>query len=193
MISLVEGIRYKDQKSYRKLYDLFSKPMYNVCFRVINNEADAEDVLQEVFIKVFQGIEKLKNPDLLPAWIKRIAINTSIEFIKRRDKIRFGELEDKISDTYFIEEDDINEAELNHEDIIWAISQLAPKYRIVFNMHVVDDCSHEEIAEILGIASSTSRSQYLRARRKVLEIIQQKNVKNVGSIKKIYRNTSVAF
>ncbi|MDQ3142614.1 MAG: RNA polymerase sigma factor [Bacteroidota bacterium] len=185
---MVERAIQGDQMASRQLYDQFAKPMFNLCYRILNNEGDARDVLQESFIKIFQNLHQLQKEELLPAWIKRICTNTALQHFEKRNRIRFDELD---LNTQFISSEDY-ELELNEKEFEFqidqlkaAIQKLPDRYRIVFTMYAIEDFSHEEIAKMLGIVSSTSRSQYLRAKQKILEILK-KNNSDVRSIKKIY-------
>lgn len=188
MEHLVERVKQKDQRAFKELYDLFAKPMYNICFRILNHEDDANDVLQESFVKVFQNIHQLQKAELFPAWMKRICVNTAIQAVKNNKKMVLEELEDKPGMVNLQDERDIleeTEFEQNIHAIHEAIKKLPDRYRIVFSLHVIEDYSHEEIAKMLGIVSGTSRSQYLRAKQKLIELIK-KNKSNVRSFEKLH-------
>ncbi len=188
MQTLVDKIKQADQKAYRELYDMFNIPMYNICLRMMNQPEDALDVLQETFIKVFQNIQQLNNGQLLPAWIKKICINTALSELDKKQKLQFDDLNDE-SVLYSLNSEDGVIDEFEHEsnmaEIMNAIELLPERYRIVFTLYAIEDYSHEEIAQMLGIVASTSRSQYLRGKQKLLEIIK-KNKQHVRSIKTIY-------
>ncbi|HRG69533.1 MAG: RNA polymerase sigma factor [Saprospiraceae bacterium] len=188
MEHLVERVKQKDQRAFKELYDLFAKPMYNICFRILNHEDDANDVLQESFVKVFQNIHQLQKAELFPAWMKRICVNTAIQAVKNNKKMVLEEWEDKPGMVNLQDERDIleeTEFEQNIHAIHEAIKKLPDRYRIVFSLHVIEDYSHEEIAKMLGIVSGTSRSQYLRAKQKLIELIK-KNKSNVRSFEKVH-------
>lgn len=188
MEHLVERVKQKDQRAFKELYDLFAKPMYNICFRILNHEDDANDVLQESFVKVFQNIHQLQKAELFPAWMKRICVNTAIQAVKNNKKMVLEEWEDKPGMVNLQDERDIleeTEFEQNIHAIHEAIKKLPDRYRIVFSLHVIEDYSHEEIAKMLGIVSGTSRSQYLRAKQKLIELIK-KNKSNVRSFEKLH-------
>ncbi len=174
---LVERLRQKDQKAFKELYLLYSQSMYNLCFRLMNDQEDANDVLQESFIKIFQNISQLKNEELLSGWIKKICTNTAIQTLKRNRKVQFDSIQDQPAMISMQEENEIiNEVEFQQsiEEINSAILELPDRYRAVFTLHVLEDYSHEEISKMLGIVSGTSRSQYLRAKQKLIEIIKKK-------------------
>lgn len=188
MTHLVDRVKQKDQKAYKELYDLYAKPMYNLCYRFMNHHDDAHDILQESFIKIFENIEQLNNKDLLSAWIKRICTNTAIQALRNKKKLKFDELDDQPSMINLQEEQEIiheEEFEQNIREIQYAIQNLPDRYRIVFTLHVLEDYSHEEISKMLGIVSGTSRSQYLRAKQRLIELIK-KNKQNVRQVEKIH-------
>jgi RNA polymerase sigma-70 factor (ECF subfamily) len=187
-MDLVERIIERDPKACRELYNLYSKPMYNLCLRLLNHQDDAHDVLQESFIKIFENINQLNNKDLLSAWIKRICTNTAIQALKNKRKLKFDELDDQPSMINLQDEHEIiHEVEFEHtiHAIHQAIQQLPDRYRVVFTMHVMEDYSHEEISKMLGIVSGTSRSQYLRAKQRLIELIK-KNKHHVRQFEKVH-------
>lgn len=187
MQELIFRVKQKDRKACHELYSLYAKPMYNVCLRLVNDEEESRDVLQESFVRIFQNLHTLSNNDLLSAWIKKICVNTSLQHVQQRNKWKMQTL-DESSAMYSLQEEEVAIAELefegNLESIQKAIAALPERYRVVFVMHVIEDYSHEEIAQALGIVASTSRSQYLRAKQKLLEILK-KNNSHVRSVKKI--------
>jgi RNA polymerase sigma-70 factor (ECF subfamily) len=185
---LVDRVKQRDHKAYKELYDLYAKPMYNLCFRFLNHHDDANDVLQESFIKIFENIGQLNNKELLSAWIKRICTNTAIQALKQNKKLKFDELDDQPTMINLHDEDEIiheEEYQQNLDLVYDAIQKLPDRYRVVFTMHVMEEYSHEEISKMLGIVSGTSRSQYLRAKQKLIEIIK-KNKHHGRQIEKIY-------
>lgn len=143
--------------------------MYAVCLRYSENSEDANDILQEGFIKVFKGLHKFRAEGSFEGWVRRIFINTSIEHYRKRTKMyNVTEVQENT-----VEDDDVNALDnLATKDIINIINELSPGYKIVFNMHVIEGYSHKEIAEILGITEGTSKSQLARAKgvlKKMLE------------------------
>ncbi|MBK9270331.1 MAG: RNA polymerase sigma factor [Saprospiraceae bacterium] len=184
----IQKIANGDQRAFKSLYDQYHLAMYNVCLRMLKQEDDAVDALQETFIKVFQNIHKLENYDLLPAWIKKICVNNCLQIIEKKKKIRWEEIDQQTVLLNTKDETDlIDEAEfeLNMQRIQQGISSLPEKYRIVFNLYAVEDYSHEEISQMLGIPNATSRSQYMRAKQKLVEIVK-KNEIHGRSTEKIY-------
>ncbi len=154
-----------------KLYGLYSKAMYNVCLRIAGNEDDAEDVLQEAFISVFQNLASYKGEASFGAWLKRIVVNKAINYIKRK-RLEFIELNQEIDKMQEEQPDITKEQEMTVEKIKNAIVKLPDGYRLVFSLYLLEGYDHQEIAGILNISESTSKSQYNRAKKKLRELIE---------------------
>ena len=158
-------------KAQRELYELFAKTMLGVCYRYTRSVKDAEDVLQEGFVKVFHNLHQYKNEGELGAWIRRIMVNTALNYLKRNRKYQ--------QEMYFTEEylhpvvDDDPAIRLNAKELADLIRQLPQGYQVIFNLHAVEGYSHVEIGELLGISDGTSRSQYLRARNLLITWIEK--------------------
>ncbi|HEY8661169.1 MAG TPA: sigma-70 family RNA polymerase sigma factor [Hanamia sp.] len=158
------------------LYKKFSPKMYGVCLRYAGNTEDANDILQEGFIKIFNNIGKFRSEGSFEGWIRRIFVNTSIEHFRKKVKlynvteVQENTIEDKELDALDL---------LDAKDIISIVNELSPGYKAVFNMHIIEGYSHKEIADILGITEGTSKSQLARAKgvlKKMVEIrLNKKN------------------
>ena len=159
---LVRECLKEKPEAQRKLYEQFAKTMLGVCYRYTKSLKDAEDVLQEGFVKVFLGLKQYKFEGELGAWIRRIMVNTALNFLKRNRKYR--------AEMFFTEQtlhpvaDDNPILNIQVKELADLIRQLPHGYQTIFNLHAVEDYSHVEIGEMLGITDSTSRSQYARAR-----------------------------
>lgn len=175
--TLVERCVKGDRDSFRLLYNHYAKAMYNTALRIVNNTADAEDILQEAFSDAFRSLESFRNRSTFGAWLKRIVINKSINKVKRERK-RWVEVDMESIDGYQIDEPEIDEDDFVYkvESIKQAMKQLPDGYRTVLSLHLVENYKHEEIAGMLGIAHATVRTQYIRAKKKLLEIISQNNL-----------------
>lgn len=154
--------------------------MYGVCLRYAGNENDANDILQEGFIKVFKNLEKFRSEGSFEGWVRRIFVNTAIEHYRKKVKLyNVTEVqENTIEDTNLDALDN-----MATKDIMKVVNELSPGYKAVFNMHVIEGYSHKEIAEILGITEGTSKSQLARAKgvlKKSLESYLKIN-KNISS------------
>ncbi|MBX3254153.1 MAG: RNA polymerase sigma factor [Chitinophagaceae bacterium] len=169
---LVQRCREGDALSFRKLYEHYARAMYNTSLRIVNNAAEAEDILQESFIDAFHNIAGFENRSSFGAWLKQIVINKSINQLKKK-KISLVEIERAGV------EDQREEEAMNEQDIQWqvakikqAIQQLPAGYRTVLSLYLLEGYDHEEIAGIIGVAESTTRTQYIRAKQKLLNIIK---------------------
>jgi RNA polymerase sigma factor (sigma-70 family) len=165
---LIDGCR-KGDRSYQKH---FCRKMMVVCLRYSKTTAEAEDILQEAFVKVFQGIKKFRGESKLETWITRIMVNTALNFQRRKlylfPMIDVEEIE--------IPEDEISISEINFSQLLEMIQSLPHGCQIVFNLFAIEGYNHKEIAEMLGISEGTSKSQYSRAR----SLLQQKILKEAS-------------
>src|SRR4051812_18372091 len=157
----------------RQLYDHFARTMLSVCYRYTKSMADAEDVLQEGFVKVFLNLHQYRFDGELGGWIRRIMVTTAINFLKRNARYQTDLLfpEDHL---HVVNHDNHPEVRLEAKELADLIRQLPPGYQTIFNLYAVEGFTHVEIGKILGIQESTSRSQYARARALLLQWIEKK-------------------
>ncbi|WP_245995029.1 RNA polymerase sigma factor [Mangrovibacterium diazotrophicum] len=167
---LIEDSKRGNNKARFQLYQLYSKAMFNVCYRMMNNREDAEDMLQEVFLLVFTRLESFRYESGFGTWVKTIAIRTCINALKKR-KVELTYFE-QINDLGSTDDDEIA-PELKTEQILKAMENLPEGGRIVFSLYLLEGYDHGEIAQILGITESTSKSQYMRAKRRVYELLKE--------------------
>lgn len=145
--------------------------MYGVCLRYVANTDDANDILQEGFIKVYKNLDKFRREGSFEGWVRRIFVNTAIEQFRKKvklynvDEVQENTLEDKELTALDL---------LATKDIINIVNELSPGYKAVFNLHVIEGFSHKEIAEVLGITEGTSKSQLARAKGVLKKIIETK-------------------
>ncbi len=144
--------------------------MYGVCLRYAASYDEAQDILQEGFIKVFEKLSTLKDHASLEGWMKRIMVNTAIG--KYREKIHHLSVQD-ISENGVFSEDNMGPSQLGIKDLLALIQRLPDQYRLVFNLHTMEGMNHKEIGEVLGINESTSRSNLSRARLLLQEMIKK--------------------
>lgn len=175
---IVERCKNGDQQAQFELYRLYSKAMFNVCLRMVKDELDAEDILQNSFVDIFTKLNTFKYQSSVGAWIKRIIVNNCINFLKRR-KVYFQELEDRHVP---VEEPDhgtdANQG-LSVEAVKRALFELPDGYRVVFSLYLLEGYDHKEIGQILDVTEATSKSQYSRAKKKLRDILNgQKMVSN---------------
>lgn len=169
---LVEDCRSGDRKAQYRLYRLYSRAMFNTCLRMLKNREDAEDVLQNSFVDVFTKLGMFRGDSTIGAWIKRIVINNCINFIKKR-RILLTDLEQSRIEN-IPEESGGDEVKVDVAGIQDALYQLPEGYRVVFSLYAIEGYDHAEIAEILGTSVSTSKSQYSRAKKRMREILKDK-------------------
>lgn len=169
---IIDQCREGSQKAQFQLYKLYYKPMYSICMRIINNETEAEDVMQEAFLSAFRKIDSYKGEVSFGAWLKKIVINRSLDVLKKR-KVRFEEINEK---TNQIADYQMEIKEVNVKLIKDAIQKLPDGYRVVLSLYLIEGYDHEEISEILGISNSNSRTQYLRAKNKLRELLKDTEV-----------------
>jgi len=145
--------------------------MYNICLRMLRNDMDAEDLLQNSFVDIYGKINTFRFQSSIGAWIKRIVINNCINFLKKR-RLEVVSLENQYDDRWDETEKEKADLPLNVKDIKSAISQLPDGYRMVFNLYTMEGYDHKEIAEILEVSEATSKSQYSRAKKKLREMLR---------------------
>jgi len=167
---LIEGCIQGDRKMQYELYERFSPKMYGVCLRYAANAEEAEDILQEGFIKVFKKIGSFRGDGSFEGWIRRIFVNTAIEHFRKKTYLQpITEQEENSIEGKFISVLD----NLAEKDIIKLIQQLSPGYRTVFNMYVVEGYTHKQIAEALNISEGTSKSQLSRAKLILQDLVKK--------------------
>ena len=164
---LITSCQKGDKNSQQKLFQTFYGRMLNVCFRYANDIDEAKDMLQEGFIKVFASLDGFENKGSLEGWIRKIIVNTSIDYIRKKKDffvdIDTASIQDQIVDKSG--ESELSEyAKLRVEILMRLIQKLSPAYRTVFNLYVIEDYSHREIANLLNISEGTSKSNYAKAK-----------------------------
>ena len=166
---LLEGCIRGDRNMQRELYNRFAPKMYGVCLRYAANAEEAEDILQEGFIKVFKKITSFRGDGSFEGWIRRIFVNTAIEQYRKKVYLQpITETEENTVEGSYLSVLD----SLAERDIIRLVQQLSPGYRTVFNMYVVEGYSHKQIAEQLGISEGTSKSQLSRAKQILQDLVK---------------------
>ncbi|MBK9025842.1 MAG: sigma-70 family RNA polymerase sigma factor [Saprospiraceae bacterium] len=150
-----------DRNSQRLLYDRFSGQMYSICLRYCRDEFDAQESLQNGFIKVFKNLQAFKGESALYSWIKTIIIRSALDQIKKKKKDDELFVRDEIVSDQVGGEDPES---MTYEEMLKIVQMMPLGYKTIFNMAVIDDMSHLEISNVLGITESTSRSQLMKAR-----------------------------
>lgn len=177
---LIKGSIAGDRRMQEELYRRFAPKMYAVCLRYANNTDDAQDLLQEGFIKVYKNLHRFRAEGSFEGWVRRVFVNTSIEHFRKKSA-QLSSVSEKEENT--IEDADITALDsLAEKDIINIVQELSPGYRTVFNLYVVEGYSHKEIGELLGISEGTSKSQLARAK----SILQKKITQYLSDTKKSF-------
>lgn len=168
--SIIDDCRRGNRQAQFELYRLYSKAMYNICLRMLKNDMDAEDILQNSFLDVFTKLHTFQHQSAIGAWIKRIVINNCINFLKKR-RLEIEELDEKYVNVTDARPNDVSYSKLTVESVNKALPLLPDGYRIVFTLYMFEGYDHKEIAEILNVSEATSKSQYSRAKKKLKQIL----------------------
>ncbi|MEG1615709.1 MAG: sigma-70 family RNA polymerase sigma factor [Bacteroidales bacterium] len=160
---LIQKCREKDREAQRELYELYARKMLTVCLRYSEDLETARDLLQEGFIKVFVSLDTFNFSGSLEGWIRRIMVNTSLEYLRKHDMLR--EAIDLSATEMVPSEMPSVLDEISANELMAIIKELPQGFRAVFNLYAIEGYSHKEIADMLEITESTSRSQYTRAKR----------------------------
>jgi RNA polymerase sigma-70 factor (ECF subfamily) len=178
---LIEGCRKGSRASQRALYDFYCRKMMVVCLRYAKSTAEAEDILQEGFVRVFQGLDGFRQDAKLETWMTRVMVNTALNH-HRKKLYLFPMVDVEKAD---LTEDEISLSGIHFSELLRMIQALPQGCQIVFNLFAIEGYSHQEIAEKLGISEGTSKSQYARARMLLQERIKSESlhVKQYGERK----------
>jgi len=165
---LVKSLRKQDPKAQRQLFEKYSPRMLGLCFRYAGDEMIAEDIMVEGFMRVFSKIDQFSGDGSFEGWMRRIMVNEALGFLRKQKRI----LEDTLSDeAENIADYAYADQNLNTEELLALISELPAGYRTVFNLYAIEGYSHMEIADMLGISESTSKSQLHRARAMLQKMV----------------------
>lgn len=173
---LIEDCKRGNDQARFEIYRLYSKAMFNLCCRMMGNREDAEDMLQEVFLLAFTKLDSFRYESSFGTWLKTIAVRTCINAINKRkvDLVYCDEINDKRAS-----EEEAETVHLTTENILKAMETLPEGGRIVFSLYLLEGYDHGEIAQIMGITESTSKSQFMRAKRRVQEILRRQQMQEV--------------
>ena len=179
---IVKSCLNGDRLSQKVLYEAFYGKMFAVCLRYTGDYYEAQDVLHDGFIKIYSKLESFKNMGSFEGWVRRIIVNNAIDYIKQRNRLFLNHIEDKrlenIEDAYFKESELEKLNELKANQVMELIQKLSPAYRTVFNLYVIEEYSHKEIAEILNISIGTSKSNLAKAKIRLREIFKESKFRN---------------
>lgn len=171
---LIAGCLNGDRRAQKELYDSYSRKMMGVCLRYVSDRETARDLLQEGFVKIFTSMHSYAGTGSLEGWMRMIFVNGALEYLRKTDILRnsadIGSVNEQLG------EDENVISKLSAEELMNLIGKLPDGFRTVFNLYAIEGYSHKEIAEMLHITESTSRSQYVRARQwlqEQLKLIEQ--------------------
>lgn len=170
-VHLIEACRRGEHSGQLRLYKQYARLLFVACLRIVGNTQEAEEAMQDSFLKIFTRIDQYQDGQSFEAWMHRIAVHTAIDYVRRQSQ-EFEELSVNYAEP---EEDGPDEEDINYsvKQIKEAMEKLQPGYRVVFSLFYFEGYDTEEIASVLHIQPASVRSQCLRARRKLLEIIQR--------------------
>jgi len=172
---IIELSKAGNRKAQYELYQLYAKSMYNICYRMMNNRGEAEDMLQEAFSEAFMQLGTFRFESAFGAWLKRITLNKCINALKKRNValLPSEEITDSPDSDESYPDPDNSGPGLSVEQVRKAMEKLPEGYRVVFSLYLLEGYDHMEISQIMGISEATSKSQYSRARKKIKEILNQ--------------------
>lgn len=166
--ALVEKSKSGDRSSQYQLYELYVDAMYNISMRMLGIKEDAEDIVQDSFVEAFKNLASFKYESTFGAWLKRIIINKSINHLKVK-RIQLAPIDNH--EFYLNEEVNEDVEAIDIQKVKIGIEKLPPGYKQIINLYLIEGYDHNEIGEVLAISTSTSKSQYHRAKKKLIEII----------------------
>lgn len=167
---LISDCLYGNRKAQKELYDLYSRKMMGVCLRYVGDRETARDLLQEGFVKVFTSMHSYTGTGAFEGWMRMIFVNVALEYLRKTDVLRNSTDIECLNEQ--IDDNETAVSTLSAKELMDVIGQLPDGFHAVFNLYAIEGYSHKEIAEMLHITESTSRSQYLRARQWLQERIK---------------------
>ncbi len=173
--ALIKSCLSGDRTAQRMMYERFAAKMFGVCRRYIKNEADVEEVLLNGFYKVFSNLAKFSHKGSFEGWIRRIMVNEALMFIRKQNKVSNLQLVG-LADYQHPASPQMPDRKIQEDDILCLLDDLPPGYRTVFNLYAIEGYSHKEIAEKLGVSVNTSKSQLLKARRMLQELLEKADI-----------------
>ena len=158
----IELCKKGDRNAQKALFDLLAPRMYPVCIRYVGDRETAQDLLQDGFVTLFSKLDSYKGEGSFDGWARRIFINTALMYLRKKDALKMS---DELENARHLSSDLENQMEnIGYKELMKLVTALPPGFRTVFNMYVIEGYSHKEIADILGITETTSRTQLSRAR-----------------------------
>lgn len=180
---IIEGCLRHKRECQQELFKRYAGKMLVVCMRYARHQMEAEDVLQDAFIKVFDHLQQFQNKGSFEGWIRRVVVNTALKTFDRKS-FTHEQYGLEIREDYSAAEPKVF-AQLNEEELLGLIARLPEGYRIVFNLYAIEGYSHAEIADTLGVQESTSRSQLVKARKMLQAMVMDAELVDTSSYKRI--------
>ncbi len=174
---IIENSKRGNRKAQYQLYQLYSRAMFNVCFRMMNSREEAEDMLQEAFSEAFRRLDSFRYDSTFGAWLKRIVVNRCINEIKRK-KASLEFFEDMSPFTALSEEKEELSPGLSVDKVRKAMEYLPKGSKVIFSLYLLEGYDHTEISQILDISESNSKTQYMRAKQRIREILKDQQYAN---------------
>ena len=172
-VEVIARCRKGDRAAQYELYQLYAKAMLNTAYRIVGDPDDAEDVTQDAFVSAFRNLDSFKGTSTFGAWLKRIVVNKAINFLKKKRPESMSMLEISQQERAISPESGHEEQDWQIEQIMKAMHKLPEGFRMVFSLYLVEGYDHAEVAEIMGITESTSKSQLNRAKKKIRELLKE--------------------
>lgn len=172
---MLKGCIKNSEHAQKFLFNKYARIMTGVCLRYADSYEEAQDIVQDGFIKVFKKIGMFSGKGSLEGWVRRIMVNTSLDYLRSIKNERFNVTIDDVS--YKLKEDQKVESDLQAEDLLQMVQSLPTGYRTVFNMYAIEGFTHREIGDALEISENTSKSQYSRARTLLQKKLEEINYK----------------
>ena len=180
-LEIIAGCTRHERKAQQMLYDKYSRFLLGVCMRYVSDRAEAEDILQDSFLKIYFNIKDFSGTGSFAGWLRKVAVNTAITHYHKNLKFRYHtEIEEYVS----VEKGTVSfeESLYNADELQKVLNELPAGYKMVFNLYAIEGYKHKEIAEMLGIDTNTSKSQYSRAKA-----VLRDKLEKLGRIKKDFR------
>lgn len=169
--TLIQKCLKGDPRSQRTLFEKYAPKMYTVCLRYAKDSDEAQDILQDAFIKVFAKLDSFDGNGSFEGWIRRITVNTALDLIRKN--VKFQDNASIENEGYKLEQNTFHDSHLEEKDLMNLIAKMPEGYKVVFNMFAIEGYSHKEIAEELKISENTSKSQYSRARAYLMQRLNE--------------------
>jgi RNA polymerase sigma-70 factor (ECF subfamily) len=173
--NLIERCKKSDKNAQLEIYKAYYKAMFNISYRILKDEFEAEDIMQEAFLTVFTKMDSYKGEVTFGAWLKRIVINKSLTQLKKNN--RYQEVKMEVIPTNDVEDETIDYTGLKAKNVLNCLQSLKENYRLVLNLHLIEGYDYEEISQILNYTNENVRTTISRAKKKLKQVLLAENIK----------------